>query len=220
MYYDVFGKSCKVISHHNVIPRVNIMLQSLFIVLLSVLLSVNTMASAKKYDVIEWVDLIPQADLDALLNPPASITSIPHGFDSTLDQLSDAIDKGIEQSKKIPTPEEQAYSAALESTNVKNELANKNIRLPGFIVPVEYSDAQVITEFFLVPYFGACIHVPAPPPNQVVYVKYPKGLHLTALYDPFWIEGELKTEIKKNDIATAAYEVTADAIKPYEAYKQ
>lgn len=201
----------------------NTLFQSLCIVALSVVLSFSTTAAAKKYDVIEWVDLIPQADLDVLLNPPASINDIPHDLSmsiDSLDKLSDVIDKGIEQSQKVPTPEEQAYASALASTNVKAELANKDIRLPGFVVPVEYNDDQVITEFFLVPYFGACIHVPAPPPNQVVYVKYPKGLSLTALYDPFWIEGNLQTEIKQNDIATAAYEITADEIKPYEAYQK
>ncbi len=141
-------------------------------------------------------------------------------MDQTLDQLTDSIDKGIGQSTATPSPEEQAYSAALQSTNVNADLNQKNVRLPGFIVPVEYNDDQVVTEFFLVPYFGACIHVPPPPPNQIIYVKYPKGLSLSALYDPFWIKGELQTEIIKNDIATSAYAISADDIKPYKAYNK
>jgi len=183
-------------------------------------------ASVKRYYAIEWVDLIPQKDLDILLNPPASIDAIPHGgaagnsLDQSLDQLTDSIDQGITQSKAPPSPEEQAYSAALKSTNVNAQLNQKNIRLPGFIVPVEYNDEQVITEFFLVPYFGACIHVPPPPPNQIIYVKYPQGLTLSALYDPFWIKGELQTEIIKNDIATSAYAISAHEIKPYRAYSK
>ena len=195
--------------------------------------------SAKEVTTIEWVDLIPPADLEILTNPPKSITDIPHGQDfpelssefpseDELDQLSnsisnaigDAVNNAEGNSSPIPSPEEQAYAAALKSTNVNAEYDQKSIRLPGFVVPVEYNDDQVITEFFLVPYFGACIHVPPPPPNQIIYVKYPQGLELTALYDPFWIEGAMKTQIIQNDIALSAYSIDASGIKPYEEYQQ
>jgi len=195
--------------------------------------------SAKEVTTIEWVDLIPPADLEILTNPPKSITDIPHGQDfpelssefpseDELDQLSnsisnaigDAVNNAEGNSSPIPSPEEQAYAAALKSTNVNAEYDQKSIRLPGFVVPVEYNDDQVITEFFLVPYFGACIHVPPPPPNQIIYVKYPQGLELTALYDPFWIEGTMKTQIIQNDIALSAYSIDASGIKPYEEYQQ
>ena len=195
--------------------------------------------SAKEVTTIEWVDLIPPADLEILTNPPKSITDIPHGQDfpelssefpseDELDQLSnsisnaigDAVNNAEGNSSPIPSPEEQAYAAALKSTNVNAEYDQKSIRLPGFVVPVEYNDDQVITEFFLVPYFGACIHVPPPPPNQIIYVKYPQGLELTALYDPFWIEGAMKTQIIQNDIALSAYAIDASGIKPYEEYQQ
>gem|GEM_PF-143167 len=183
----------------------------------------------KEYTTIEWVDLIPKADLDILLNPPVSITSIPHGaptgsLDDGLDSLTDSISDSIEQAMsnidKIPTPEEQAYSAALSSTNINQGFDQKKVRIPGFIVPVEYTNDLVITSFFLVPYFGACIHVPPPPPNQIIYVDYPPGLSLNALYDPFWIEGVMQTDLIENDIATSAYTVTAQQVKPYEEYSK
>jgi hypothetical protein len=190
--------------------------------------------SAKEFSTIEWVDLIPPADLEILSNPPKSVTDIPHGqnlsdfpSDDELDQLSNSIANAINDATNTtnidqvtPSPEEQAYSAALQSTNVNTEFHQKNIRLPGFVVPVEYNDDQVITEFFLVPYFGACIHVPPPPPNQIIYVKYPQGLELTALYDPFWIEGTMQTELIQNDIALSAYSINAVTIKPYEEYQK
>jgi hypothetical protein len=50
-------------------------------------------------------------------------------------------------------------------------LDGQNIRLPGYIVPLEVSEEGRTTEFLLVPYFGACIHVPPPPSNQIVHVK-------------------------------------------------
>jgi hypothetical protein len=192
---------------------------------LLLILSVQTQAKDSKvsYTTIEWVDLIPQADLDVLLNPPPSIANSNHDLENqSLGDLSDAIDKQIEQQmnwvNNTPTPEEQAYIAALQSTNIKQEFNLKRVRLAGFIVPLEYNDDQVISEFFLVPYFGACIHVPPPPPNQIIYVRYPKGLRIDALYDPFWVSGELFTSIVENDIATSAYSIQADIIAPYEEY--
>ena len=73
-----------------------------------------------------------------------------------------------------------------------------------------------ILEFFLVPYYGACIHVPPPPPNQIIHVKYKKGFKLEALYDPVWIEGTLKIEKTENDIASSSYSIVAENVSPYE----
>ena len=122
---------------------------------------------AKEVTTIEWVDLIPPADLEILSNPPKSITDIPHGqgfpelpsafpSENELDLLSNAITNAIGDAATsaaiatptVPSPEEQAYNAALNSTNVNAEFNKKRIRLPGFVVPVEYNDDQVITEFF------------------------------------------------------------------------
>jgi hypothetical protein len=179
-------------------------------------------SKSQKFETIEWVDLIPQADLAALLNPPQIISEIPDGSPEDIfgDSLANAVEKAIGETQIALSPEDQAYYNALVSTNIKAEFNNKNIRIPGFIVPLEYSDEQLITEFFLVPYFGACIHVPPPPPNQIIYVKYPKGLLLDALYDPFWIEGQLNTNIIENELATSAYALAAVTIKAYEEFDQ
>ena len=178
-------------------------------------------AATTDYRSIEWVDLIPKSDLKILLNPPESISQVPHGLsESGVDQLSGSVMDLLNKNQKPLTPEEQAYSAALQSTGVNQEYDGTNIRLPGYIVPLEYNDDLVITEFFLVPYFGACIHVPPPPPNQIIYVKYPQGITLEALYDPFWIEGAMQTTLVENDLATSAYTVTAAAVKPYINYQK
>ncbi len=208
-----------------VLKKVDIVSRLIAILFCVLSVSFSAQVFSKGYKVIEWIELIPEADLAALLNPPEYLSNIPHNLENiSLDDFSNAIEQQIEQqveqSQRVPSPEEQAYAAALESTNIKTEMNQQSIRIPGFIVPVEYNDAQVITEFFLVPYFGACIHVPAPPPNQVIYVKYPQGLQISALYDPFWIEGELLTAIVQNDIATSAYTMTAEAVKPYEEYEK
>lgn len=73
-------------------------------------------------------------------------------------------------------------------------LDKKMVRVPGFIVPLEDSATEA-TEFLLVPYQGACIHVPPPPPNQIVHVVMAKGRKVKfTMWDPYWIEGRLKIE--------------------------
>jgi hypothetical protein len=90
------------------------------------------------------------------------------------------------------------------------------IRMPGFIVPLEFKDEQVTTHFFLVPFFGACIHVPPPTPNQVVFVNYPQGLKLNSLYEPYWISGVMKIKLTKNDIAASAYAIEGHHYELYQ----
>lgn len=114
----------------------------------------------------------------------------------------------------------RAYDAALISTKVRPEFNNSNIRLAGFIVPLEFDDNQIIKEFFLVPYFGACIHLPPPPPNQIIHVTVDttyikQGFHLEQLYEPVWVSGQLKTELLEKSMATSAYSLSAHAIAPY-----
>ena len=72
------------------------------------------------------------------------------------------------------------------STRVIEAFDGKAIRIPGFIVPLEQNDEQKATAFFVVPYFGACLHMPPPPPNQILYVEYEEGIAVENLYDPYW----------------------------------
>jgi hypothetical protein len=91
----------------------------------------------------------------------------------------------------------------------------KAIRLPGFIVPIEMNDKQEVTEFFLVPYFGACIHLPPPPPNQIIYVTSQQGILVEDIYNPYWLEGTIKTTFTENEVAQSAYSMTADQFELY-----
>lgn len=98
---------------------------------------------------------------------------------------------------------------------VRMDLDNKNVRIPGFIVPVDFEDRQVVTRFLFVPFFGACIHEPAPPPNQTIYAEFEPGYTLESLWDPFWIEGTLFTSKVVEDLATASYTLRAEKIEPF-----
>lgn len=163
-------------------------------------------ANQSSYQTIEWTDLMPQEDLDALMNPPEYLNEISDG--SLEDQISS-------QLKGAMSEDDSRYQQALTSTRIKPELNNRKVRIPAFIVPLEYDEAQNVTQFFLVPYFGACIHVPPPPPNQIIFADYQQGMTLGALYDAFWIDGTLQTTLTENDTATSAYSIRIDNIEPY-----
>ncbi len=171
--------------------------------------NMSTPATRDSFTTVEWTDLMPKEDLDALLNPPEYITDIEDGSseDEILNQLQNSGN----------VARDDRYQQALNSTQIVPEMNNKAIRIPGFVVPVEFDDDQTITQFFLVPFFGACLHLPPPPPNQIIFVNYPKGLKLEVLYDPFWVEGRLTSTLIKNEMATAAYSMD---MQSYEIYTQ
>ena len=101
------------------------------------------------------------------------------------------------------------------SAPVVGELNNQHVRLPGFVVPMGF-DGTAVTEFLLVPYVGACIHVPPPPSNQIVYVKSETAYPINQLFDPVWVTGTLKTEMFLNELGDAGYTLQASAIEVYE----
>ncbi|WP_163930947.1 DUF3299 domain-containing protein [Paraferrimonas sp. SM1919] len=162
----------------------------------------------KKYSEIEWIELMPKDELELILNPPEEVYAIEDGSsEDNIDSL-EALAKGDD-------PVSQYY-AALSSATVIEAFDNVAIKLPGFIVPLAYNKDKKITEFFIVPYFGACLHMPPPPPNQMIYAKIEEGIELQGTtYDPFWFEGTVAIELTEREMGTAAYELKVDTIKPY-----
>lgn len=73
------------------------------------------------------------------------------------------------------------------------ELDGQNISIPGYALPLDYSGKR-ITEFLLVPWVGACIHTPPPPPNQIVYVKVEEGFASKGQFTPVVISGQISVE--------------------------
>ena len=169
--------------------------------IIALLPSVVPSIAAETARVTEWLELMPQSDIEAIeALPPVSHVPIAD-FDEDGNLVFDR-------------PE------VFSSTNTVSKMANKHIKIAGFVVPVEFTDDMLITEFFLVPYFGACIHVPPPPPNQIIYVKYKKGLKTEIIYDPFWVSGKLTIENVKHDIAHSSYSMLANKIEVYEYEEQ
>ena len=101
----------------------------------------------------------------------------------------------------------------LYSYNPVKSLDGKFVKLPGYIVPLESDAGGELTEFLLVPYFGACIHVPPPPPNQIVYVKLKAPFNLKSMADPYWITGTISTKPWSGDMADTDYVMTADKVE-------
>ena len=98
---------------------------------------------------------------------------------------------------------------------VRLDLNEKEVRIPGFIVPVDFDQQQIITRFLLVPYFGACIHEPPPPPNQTIYAEFEPGYELDTIWEPFWIEGTIFVSRVEENLATASYTLIANSIEPF-----
>lgn len=159
-------------------------------------------AAANGVITLEWTDLLPPEDLKKMEALPEISHEGGEGAGSAINKMNN-------------DPASQAWGEVLQSVNVRATLNGKKVRLPGFIVPIEYDAEQNITSFFLVPYFGACIHVPPPPPNQIIFVSDAKGLKADMIYNPFWIEGTLSTTPMSHDLANSAYSLKASSITEY-----
>jgi hypothetical protein len=106
-------------------------------------------------------------------------------------------------------------SAATGQKSPALQLQGKRVSIPGFMVPLE-DDADMVTEFLLVPYAGACIHVPPPPPNQIVYVKMNQnGKVKMSFTDPIIVTGLLKISTVQSPYGDVSYDLTAESVKPY-----
>ena len=109
-------------------------------------------------------------------------------------------------------------------TAIVEELNGQRVRIPGYLLPLERSDTKV-KEFLLVPYIGACIHVPPPPPNQIVHVNIvqKEGYRVKSLYEPVWVSGQISVKSMVKDLylvdgsagINIGYTMQANRIEPY-----
>jgi len=99
--------------------------------------------------------------------------------------------------------------------SVNQQLDGVGVKLPGFIVPLDVGKDGLVSEVSLAPYFGACIHVPPPPPNQIVYVKMAKGIALDSIYEAYWATGKMSISKKTTQPDAAAYSLAASKVEIY-----
>ena len=93
------------------------------------------------------------------------------------------------------------------------ELNGKSVRLGGYVVPLDF-EATNVKEFLLVPFVGACIHVPPPPANQIVYVKVDQGFEVSDTFTPVTVTGTIKTDLAITGLADAGYTMEATSVEP------
>ncbi|MCF3595820.1 DUF3299 domain-containing protein [Rhodobacteraceae bacterium LMO-12] len=157
------------------------------LVALSALALANPVA-ARSVQQIGWADLIPEGV------PPAEIIG-----EGMLDEANDiwrpVFDKNANR-----------FVTALNGAQV---------RMPGFMLPLQTSGSGV-TEFILVPYAGACIHVPPPPPNQLVFVTSKRPWNAQVMFEPVWVTGTIMVDPISTNLADIGYSMRADLIELYE----
>lgn len=106
------------------------------------------------------------------------------------------------------------FPSAAEAPTVPS-LDGKLVRLPGFVVPLDVTEGKV-SSLLLVPYFGACIHQPPPPPNQIVYVTFAEPVQLESMYDPVWVTGRMRVATYSGALAEASYTIAGQEVERYE----
>ena len=146
---------------------------------------------------LEWDDLIPKDfrpdDLLAAYNA---------------DELSDDDPRAAELMAKL----KEMWKLA----PVVKELDGQTIKLPGFVVPLE-GDGQVVSSFLLVPYYGACIHVPPPPVNQTVYVRADaNSVKIREMFETVWVTGKLSVQSARSDLGDAGYTLSDAKVEAYQ----
>lgn len=190
---------------------------------------------------ITWKDLVPPVPTD---HPFANITRQQALQLSDIATVRDRRARG-ENLSAIDIEDEQAAAHKLKQAGIdvddflarRAEIAERNrkfsetansaldgqtVRIPGYLLPLEFSGKE-ITEFLLVPWVGACIHTPPPPPNQIVHVKSEKPVGNVSMFAPIWVTGQLTAAVSKKSLyfvdgesdIDIAYSLKANVVEPY-----
>ena len=138
---------------------------------------------------LEWDDLLPAESKGLLMDTLQGLGIVEHG------QLS--------------TPFDQEAARA-----VVTDYNGKRVRIPGYAVPLDFSGTG-ITTFILVPYIGACIHVPPPPANQLVFVKVVEPFENESMWDPIFATGTFTSSAVATELAEIGYAMSDATVEPY-----
>jgi uncharacterized protein len=146
---------------------------------------------------VEWKDLVPAGfDPNRLLRK----------YYDDVARLKDNDPRAVALAEKL--------RKAWENAPVVDALNSKLVKLSGFLVTLE-GDGESVSEFLLVPFFGACIHVPPPPSNQIVLVRTAaKPFKVKQVFQTVAVTGRLRTEAVHNDLASASYVIEATHVEP------
>ena len=194
-------------------------------------------ALAEQVRQLSWDDLVPAhlLSVDLLANMTEDQQDLVIWVVNTLETLPKRGPETEEFYKEVDDAMADLKKAGIDivkvmakfketRTSVVKALNGQQVRIPGYFLPLELSDTKV-TEFLLVPYIGACIHVPPPPPNQIVHVRTPqkKGYGSKNLYEPVWVTGVITAKSMVKDLYLSdgsaginiGYTMQAKRIEPY-----
>ena len=164
--------------------------------------AVGVSAETPGYNLIDWNDLMPEPWVKEMTKEMAAVGKL-----SNLQDSSDEANKAMAVMRKKFD----------EAPIVKSQL-NKKVRLPGYVVPLDAERSEK-REFLLVPYFGACIHTPPPPANQIVLIRptaQSKIKKLPESMDIVWVDGEIKEGRVSTSQGVSGYLLEAVSVAPYE----
>lgn len=167
--------------------------------------ALSSQSHSSAYRDITWEDLLEH-------RPPPPAPAKPGQMPMSLGpdpwaNLSDQVESAIGKSTAQPVS---------SGANRRQELDGVDVRLAGYIVPLQDAPDHAVTEFFLVPYVGACIHVPPPPPDQIIYIRFPQGLRIENIYEAFRVQGTLHLQTLHTGLADTAYMMVADEVTHYD----
>lgn len=131
--------------------------------------------------------------------------------------------EGLDADELLKLRSEYIVNQQRAAETVTHDFDGKSVRIPGFLVPIEFSAPLVATEFLLVPTAGACIHMPPPPANQIVRVSYPEGYKVETVQYPVWVEGVISSKLTTDNIylvdgdtdVTMGYKLNASMVVNY-----
>jgi uncharacterized protein len=154
-------------------------------------------AAASAFREARWEELVPKG-----WDPYAKFKG------SNLGGLSDSSPSVLQMMRE--------FREVLDNAPTVTTLDGAAIRLPGYVVPLEEVNGE-LKEFLLVPYFGACIHTPPPPANQIVHVVATKPVKGFQSMDTVWVSGTLKTARQDSSMGTSGYRMNAVVVDRYVA---
>ena len=172
------------------------------------LLAGATAAAAPPARDLRWQQLIPGDPADMSGNE-ALRGVVQHGQVPAIDPVLATL-AGNDPAGEAPGASGRAARHA--GTDVVPELNGERVRMRGFVVPVGFDGAEV-KEFLLVPYVGACIHVPPPPANQVVLVEAAAPFSIGGLFEAVAVTGTLRIESTTTELAEVGYHLAAERVE-------
>ncbi|ASI90888.1 DUF3299 domain-containing protein [Vibrio mediterranei] len=192
--------------------------------------------AADQISVLDWTDLKPQMKEEIVVLPDITeaqreslqtillLDSVPNEANQKLanELIVELGSEGVDARDLLDKRATYMAQMQARSETTTDRFDKQHIRMAGFIVPLEMT-GEKSTDFLLVPVAGACIHLPPPPANQIVRIRYPEGFEIKNVQYPVWVEGIFTSDKQKEDVflvdgntsVTMGYSMEATNIEDY-----